>query len=130
MFLSSGLLKYSNNPLKLIVEVDPEIINFSRALIPKYIRLNKPMFAPHISVVRNAIPSNMNYWGKYHNELISFKYESYAYNDELYYWLNCYSIELEDIRVELGLRPFGDVTWSPDGRHKFHTTIGNLKGNL
>ena len=49
------------------------------------------------------------------------------HNDELYYWLNIYSEELEEIRSELGLLPYGDVTESPDGRHRFHLTLGNLK---
>ena len=127
MFSSTGLLRYSINPYKLIVEVDPDISNFYRSLIPKYIHLNKPMYAPHISVVRNNIPPNINVWDKYQNQKATFQYNSYIYNDELYYWLDVYSIDLENIRSELGLKPFGDVTWSPDGRHKFHITLGNLK---
>ena len=127
MFKSAGVLQYSDNPLKLIVEVDPDIANFARALVPKYIRLNKPMYSPHISVVRKAIPPNMDKWGKYNNQIVDFNYDSYVYNDELYYWLNVYSLDLEQIRFDLGLQPYGDVTLSPDFKHRFHITIGNLK---
>lgn len=127
MYTSSGVLVYSQNPTKLIVEVDSEIARYYYSLVPKYVKLNKPMFTAHISVVRNIEPPNMQFWGKYQGVLIEFQYESFIYNDELYYWLNVYSLELEEIRMELGLKPFGDVTWSPDGRHKFHMTVGNLK---
>lgn len=127
MFTSSGMLKYSQNPIKLIVEIDPDIAKFTRALIPKYLRVKSPMWAPHISVVRNWVPPYMEFWDKHQYREISFNYENYIYNDELYYWLNCYSRELENIRSELGMKPHGDVTWSPDGRHKFHITVGNTK---
>ncbi len=38
--------------------------------------------------------------------------------------------ELEAIRVELHLRPTSDWTRSPDNRHRFHSTIGNLKTGI
>ena len=50
-----------------------------------------------------------------------------VYNDETYYWLNVFCKDLEEIREELGLTKSGDVSLSPDGRHKFHITIGNSK---
>lgn len=124
---SWGILKYFPDPYKLIVEVDNEIGTYYRSLVPAYLKLKKPMYASHISVVRNMIPSNLEVWQKYQDKMVSFEYESWIYNDELYYWLNCYSTELETIRFELGLKPYGDVTESPDKRHKFHITIGNLK---
>ncbi len=129
-FKSSGVLCYSENPIKLIVAIDPGIASFYRSLIPKYLHVNKPMYEAHISVVRNAVPPHMQAWSKYQGAEVDFEYETFIYNDELYYWLNVYSYRLEDIRLELGLKPWGDVTKSPDGRHKFHITLGNLKNNL
>lgn len=127
MFKSVGILQYSENPYKLIVEIDPEISNYYRSLVPRYIRLNKQMYAPHISVIRNELLTNLSAWAKYQGKEISFEYEGHVYNGEVYYWLNVYSEELENIRLELGLTSVSDVTKSPDGRHKFHTTLGNLK---
>ena len=129
MFSSNGILHYSKDPIKLSVEVDPEISSYYFSFIPKYLKVNRPMFSAHISIIRYIAPPNMEFWNKYHNQMISFQYESYIYNDELYYWLNVYSLELENIREELGLTSSGDVTKSPDGRHKFHITLGNLKNN-
>jgi hypothetical protein len=127
MFRSIGVLRYSKKPIKIIVEADPEICNFYRSLVPKYIPLARQMYVPHISVVRKETPTNMDVWNKYNNQEIEFEYDNFIYNDEIYYWLNCYSKRLEDIRLELGLSSTSLITRSPDGRHKFHMTIGNLK---
>jgi len=128
IFDSIGRLIYFNNPYKLIVEIDSEISRYYLSLIPKYIQLNKPKFAPHISVVRKEMP-NLLYWGKYENQFIDFQYENIIYNDELYYWLNIYSPKLEEIRLELGLTNASGITRAPNGRHRFHTTLGNVKYN-
>jgi len=117
MFYSTGTLRYYNDPIKLIVEVDPDISRFYYSLIPKYIHANKQMFAPHISVVRKEIPPNMTAWNKYGGHELDFEYDNYIYNDETYYWLNCYSKRLEEIRIELGLSSVSEnhsfARWSP-----------------
>lgn len=127
VFNSVGTLVYSQDPYKLIVDVDDEIGNYYRSLIPKYFKVKKPMYSSHISVVRNEVPPNLNMWGKYQGKEVSFEYEPFIYSDELYYWLNAYSSILEDIRVELGLSNISDITMSPDRKCKFHITIGNTK---
>jgi len=127
MLTSIGTLIYSENPYKLIVDIDNEIGNYYRSLIPKYFQVKKPMYSSHISIVRNEVPPNLNMWGKYQGVKISFEYESFIYSDELYYWLNAYSFILEDIRIELGLSNLSKYTKSPDGKHRFHITIGNIK---
>lgn len=127
MFSSIGLLIYSDNPYKLIVEVDDEIGKYYRSLIPKYLGVQRPMYTSHISIIRNETPPNIQVWRKYHQNEIVFNYESFVYNGTVYYWLNAYSKTLEDIRKELGLASTSEYTKSPDGRHKFHITIGNLK---
>ena len=128
MFYNSiGILKYSDNPYKLIVEVDEEISRYYRYLVPKFINLKKQAFPAHISVVRKEIPLNTEFWKKYNNIEINFIYENIIYNDNTYYWLNAFSPKLEKIRLELGLPNISDITCSPDKKHKFHITIGNLK---
>jgi hypothetical protein len=127
MFKSAGQLQYSDNPYKLIVEVDSELADYYRSFVPPVVGLNKPMYPAHISVVRNEIPLNLFAWNKYKDIFIFFEYEGEIYNDELYYWLNAYCEDLEKIRFELGLPETSEITRSPDGRHKFHITLGNLK---
>jgi hypothetical protein len=127
MFNSVGTLIYSEDPYKLIVDVDNEIGNYYRLLIPKYFQVRKPMYSSHISVVRNEVPPQVAHWGKYQGVEINFEYEPFIYGGELYYWLNAYSPMLEDIRLELGLPNLSKYTKSPDGSHRFHITIGNTK---
>lgn len=120
---SVGILKYQEN--KLIVEVDVELANYYRSIIPKYIGIQKPMYSPHISVVRKERFNNN--WNKYQNKEIEFEYETFIYNDELYYWLNVYCKEFENIREELGLSNMSKITMPPDFQKCFHITLGNLK---
>jgi hypothetical protein len=127
MFYSTGTLAYSDNPYKLILEVDQGLSDYYRSLIPKFIKINKQMFAPHISVIRNENITNFSFWNRHQGQIVIFEYENYIYNDELYYWLGAYSKQLEQIRLELGLTPTSFITESPDSGHKFHITLGNLK---
>jgi len=123
---SHGILHYGDR--KLIVSVDPQLALFYRSLIPKYKNVAGQRYAPHISVVRNEVPPNMNLWGKYEGERILFLYDPIIQNDTLYYWLNVFSVRLEVIRVELGLPVTSPYTKPPDGFLKcFHTTLGNCK---
>jgi hypothetical protein len=127
MFKSIGTLRYFTNPHKLIVEIDPGISDYYRSLVPKYIVFNKQMFDPHISVIRNEDIPKIELWGKYDQNKFEFEYDNYIYMSANYLWLNVYSEELESIRLELGLSKTSEITSSPDGRHKFHTTLGNFK---
>lgn len=128
MFYSYGTIRYFKN--KLIVEVDKELAEYYRALVPKAVALNHQRYPPHISVVRNEKPfaEYMKYWGMYDDHQIRFQYSHYVYNDETYYWLNAFSTRLEDIRVELGLQASSIYTRPPSGFQRcFHITIGNIK---
>lgn len=126
-YTSYGVLRYSSNPHKLIVEVDQGISDFYMSLVPKYVNLRKQAFGAHISVIRNEELPLIENWGKYDRDSILFEYENVIYNGELYYWLNAWSPRLEEIRAELGMPTTSHITYSQDGRHKFHITIGNLK---
>lgn len=126
-FKSNGILSYSTEPYRLIVEVDEEISRYYRSLVPKHFKIKKPLYPAHISLLRNQTPPNMDVWTRYAGQTVSFQYESFVYYDDLYFWLNVYSHELETVRSELGLPPWGDVSLSPDFQHRFHLTIGNLK---
>lgn len=121
-----GYLKYQDQ--KLIVDVDDNFAKFYRSLIPKYFNVNPTRYTAHISVVRNEVPKNPEVWNKYQNKKIDFIYDNFIYNDEIYWWLNVFSTELESIRVELGLENHSWYTLPPSGFNKcFHLTIGNTK---
>jgi len=132
LFKSKGTLRYKrgdNGGYNLRVVVDQDISDYYRALIPKWIHTNRQMYPAHISVVRNEIPLNLEYWGKYEGEELEFEYENVVYNGTVYYWLNAFSNRLDEIRLELGLPVSSEYTRPPDGYTKcYHITIGNTKG--
>jgi hypothetical protein len=132
LHVSAGTLRYSIEPVvghKLMVEIDPGIAETYRALIPKAVRIQRPRFAPHISVIRKElIPEDkLDLWGLHADVEVSFAYEPDVYNDGTYYWLRVYSFGLLAIRKELGLPELSDLARPPDHFDSFHTTIGNVK---
>jgi hypothetical protein len=126
---SQGSLRYSERDDRfwLVVDVDPEIVEFARSLVPKAIRLNRQRYDPHITVIRNERPVNMAAWRAHEGEVICFDYSPVVFNDELYYWLGASCQRLQEIRVELGLPEFSEFTRPPDMADLFHITIGNRK---
>lgn len=131
LFKSWGPLAYSrtdNGGYKLIVRVDPDLVNYYRSLMPKWVKTNKQMYAPHISVVRNETPVNLDCWGKYQDEEVEFAYSPIVYSGQVYYWLNVFCKRLEAVRIELGLPVSTQYTLPPTGFVKcFHLTLGNNK---
>lgn len=126
---SQGTLRYSERDDRfwLVVDVDPEIVEYARSLVPKTVRLNRQKFAPHITVVRNEKPVNMEAWRAHEGLVVEFQYSSLVFHDQLYYWLGAQCPRLQEIRVELGLPESSEFTRPPDMSDLFHITIGNLK---
>lgn len=131
LFDSVGSLRYSINSrghFNLVVDIDQDITDFYRVLIPRHITINQPLYAAHISVVRKEIPFRLEHWAKHRGEDIKFQYDNVVHSNLTYYWLNIFSRRLEDIRLELGLDLSRDfIQPLPGFRHCFHTTIGNTK---
>ncbi len=128
---SIGILRYSGIN-RLVVEVDSDIAAFHRSLIPKSIRVQPPMYPPHVTVVREHKESlaDRTYWGVHDGEDVEFSYSSVVHMDETYCWLNVFCVRLEEIRRELGLPVTSPYTLPPSGFEKcFHMTIGNFKNS-
>ena len=126
---SMGTLRYSlDGGHKLIVAVDQGIVDFYKALIPKYVDCKPQRYGAHISVVRNEVPPNLSCWGKYENKQIQFVYDLTIHEGSVYFWLNAFSTDLEYIRQELGLPISSEYTRPPDTYEKvFHITLANKK---
>jgi len=127
--IAEGPLRYSQRDDRywLVVDVDPGIVEFARALVPKAIRLNRQKFAPHITVVRNEKPVNMGAWRAHEGEIVQFTYSPIVFDDGLYWWIGASCPRLQEVRVELGLPEFSEFTRPPDMSDLFHITIGNTK---
>ena len=131
LFQSKGILRYSkteNAGYKLVVEIDSGISKFYRSLIPKYIKIQPQKYAPHISVVRKTYELNLSCWTKNEGHSVSFFYSNVIRNCEKYYWIDVFSVELEEIRKELGLPLCSQFIKPPkEYIHCFHITLGNVK---
>ena len=132
IFKTSGYLRYSGqgDRLKLVVEIDKDLSDYYRSLIPKSFHVQKPRWPAHCTVVRTSKerPALLDAWKKYEGERIELEYNPYVMIDNVYYWLNTWNDRLVDIRTELGLPPKSRLTMSPSGGHQcFHITIANKK---
>ena len=126
LYKSIGTLRYGFT--HLVVDVDPEITRYYRALLPKYVEIQPQMYPAHISVVRKETPPKIELWRKYEGQKIEFNYNPVVHEGSVYFWLNVFCQQLEKIRVELGLEIHSPYTLPPEGFvHCFHCTIGNKK---
>jgi len=109
--------------IRMIAEVDQELSEYYRSLIPKYYNVKPQRYKCHITIVRTGIetPTNMEFWGKYQDQKISFSYSPIIQNDGTYFWLDAYSSDIEKIREELGLPKYRK------DRKEYHITIANIK---
>lgn len=134
MYNATGTLHYTIDDVvgyKLFVKLDdPNIAAYYRSLIPTYKCVTSQRYPPHISVVRYETPARLENWGKYESNKIMFQYSNVIHYGKVYFWLNAFSKQLEDIRLELGLS-LESITRPPCSYKKvFHITIGNIKGQI
>ena len=130
MFQGIGKIEYGEQS-KVVAWVDEELSRYYRSLIPKTKCVQPQMYPAHITVVRSypiEIVLNWTAWGKYKGKTITFDYNGKILYEYPYYYLEAWSQELNDIRIELGLPEFRIL------RAKmvncFHITIANVKDNL
>ena len=82
-----------------------ELQEYYAAIIYKRtgIKLIKPAWGPHISIIRGEEPLNKELWKKYDGEEIEFIYDHYIKTNGGHWWLKVTCDKLLDIREELGL---------------------------
>jgi hypothetical protein len=129
LFQSKGKIIYdptggnAYDPWWIIIECPNDIIHYYQNWIrnEKGIRLNKPLYGAHISVLRGEEPTQHKkyLWKKYQNEEITFYYDHKVQSNGVHWWLNVYCERLKEIRQELGLE--GEIKFD------FHLTIGRVR---
>ena len=129
LYKATGKLRYTRG-YWLLLDSDQGIADFYRALMPKSMDVIRPRYEAHITVIRpdTETPQNLDFWRAHEGEIIEFYYEPIIRTGEsgVYYWLNCFSKRLEEIRLELGLPVAAVYTIPPDGFRKcFHMTVAN-----
>lgn len=129
LFESIGTLHYEPD-WKLVLNIDQNLADYYRSLIPKYKPNNRQRYPAHVTIVRQTkeLPTNIQFWNKYQGQEVKFLYNPEIQEGQVYYWINVYCQQLEEIRTELGLPVHSQFTMPPEGFKKhFHCTIGNKK---
>lgn len=117
------------DPWWVILVYDSELLNrlhrkWEHAL---GIKLSKPLWGAHVSVVRGEKPPLRAMWGSREGQSVTFQYSSVlrtaraAHLTRCYVWARC--PELDAIREELGLPPF--PAWN-----SYHMTVGTHAASL
>lgn len=88
---------------------------FIRREYGQALRLNRPIFGTHVTIVRaeEHVP-NMDMWGKYERLEVDVEYDTEVRNHFGFWSLPVYNEWFQEVRKELGMLP------EPD----FHITIG------
>jgi len=130
LYKAQGSLRYTSR-YWLILDCDQQIADYYRALMPKYMDVRRPRYGAHITISRPEVemPSNLVFWRAFEGENIEFYYEPCVRFGEsgMYYWLNCFSNRLDELRRDLGLavEPRDNT---PEGFGKtYHMTVANRK---
>ena len=129
---STAILKYSVVDVghRLVGEIDQELADYYRALIPKWHYVQRQKYGAHVSIVRKETPVHLEHWGKHEGEEVEFIYDTEVKFGAVYCWLNVFCVRFEEIRLELGLPVSSQYTLPPDGFVKcFHSTLGNWKND-
>lgn len=110
------------------VEIDPGIVDLTRALLPPHVRLNRTRYNPHITVIREEDVPKWERVLELDGREIPFRYDPRVVGGEVYWWLRVKSGALIEVRRDLALP---ELSWScrpPDNEDCFHITVGNTKG--
>ncbi len=126
----SSIGKLRGGPEKVYLEVDHNIVELCRALIPIEQRPQKQKYAPHITIVRNEL----FVWNTdillSNDRKIEFTYDPNVIAGDVYWWLRCWSPGLTSLRLDLGLPASSIYSRPPNNEDCFHITIGNTKSKI
>lgn len=127
---STGTLVVTLAEQKVHLEVDQDLVDYARSLVPPTTTLNRTRFAPHITVIRNEpIPMRLLdvQAERLHGRKVGFEYDPRVVPGDVYWWLRAWSLELVSIRRGLELEDLSYWCRPPDHDDCFHITVGNTK---
>jgi hypothetical protein len=109
------------DPWWLVVECEADLLEPHRTALRERdgVRLTRPRWGVHLSVVAGEPPPDASRWGAHAGAEVAFDFDDAAGTDGVYYWLGVTCPRLAVLRAELGL--------PPEPRVPFHLTLGRRK---
>lgn len=116
------------DPWWIIATSCNDLVAYYRNMIEKrfHVRLLKPSFDSHISVVAGEEPlQNADTWSDFHGRKVSFSYTHEVFTNGAFWWVRVKSKDLENVRKHFGLidagsfSEIGELLTTP-----FHLTVG------
>jgi hypothetical protein len=119
----SPSVKGKCDPTWVILQCDDDIVDYYKWFLNKRgVKLDALMWGSHVSIIRGEAydkinNNNIEKWKYNDGQYIEFKYGDLVTNG-IHWWLEVQSDELEQMRLNLGLKPRPDFG--------FHITIGKV----
>lgn len=110
-------------PTKITAQIDCGICDLYYHMIPAHFVARRPLYGNKITVVRSPPKEkfDLNKAIKFANRTIEFEYDGFINYQQPYFYIDCWSPEISEIRKLLGLPKFRN------GFKSYHITIGNVK---
>lgn len=129
MFTTSATINYRHDSdgSWITAWMDNNILNYYYSLIPKHYRVNKPRWKAHATIARpEEGPFNMGVWGMHEGKLAQIVYDPMLHEERGIWWINLWSVEFEQIRLEMNLSIKSRITKPPSSEFSkcFHCTVG------
>lgn len=114
---SYGYITYRDTSCILLIQ--QEIVDYYYSLIPKYFDTNRQKYPAHITIIRKFEKPTIRLVT---SNIIRFEYDGKIHYKHPYFFMNCWSDDIGDLREDCGLPRyrFADTA-------NYHFTIGNIK---
>ncbi len=117
---ATGVIRYTTNWVKVHTSIS--IIEYYSYLVEKHLhkKLNLPRHGAHVTVISGKWErvTGKEAWGKHEGKQVTFLYSSKVQDQGNYFWVEVWSLSLNQLREELGLGA---------RYHPLHLTVGNIK---
>lgn len=116
-----GTIKVSTE--KIVATIDRGIGDYYYSLIPLSFVARKPLYGNKITVVRSFPIETFDYEKgmEFDKKTVEIEYDGCIQYQQPYFYLDCWSQDIQDIRKSLGLPVYRN------GFSSYHITIGNVK---